>query len=56
MANNAMRTFHTDGTKLELLVKEATSPMSKKTLIAILQQVPNRVSPPPHPPKKHPFQ
>ena len=30
MANNAMRTFHTDGTKLELLVRE-----SKKTLIDI---------------------
>ena len=25
MANNAMRTFHTDGTKLELLVRESTS-------------------------------
>ena len=32
MANNAMRTFHTDGTKLELLVRESTSLMSKKTL------------------------
>ena len=35
MANNAMRTFHTDGTKLELLVRESTSLMSKKTFIDI---------------------
>ena len=54
MANNAMRTFHTDGTKLELLVRESTSLMSKKTLIDILQQMPNRVPPPPL--KKHHFQ
>ena len=49
MANNAMRTFHTDGTKLELLVRESTSLMSKKTMKAILQQVPNRMSPLPVP-------